>query len=133
MSAITIGEVARRAGLRQSAIRYYEEVGLLSPPPRTGGWRTYDEQIVERLQVIHLARLLGLSLDEIRELLSWVSPETPPPERWRQLAMAKLPELDALINRATALRRLFQAGLKCQCVRIEDCFLEDCSKPKART
>ena len=133
MDWLSIGEVSTRTGLRHSAIRFYESEGLVPAPPRTGKRRTFDANALSRLQVIRTARELGFSLDEIRQLLLEFPADTPPPERWRALARAKLPEIDAQIQRALVLRRLLQAGMRCECVRIEDCFLDDCSRPaKAR-
>lgn len=130
MTAMNIGDVAREAGLRQSAIRYYEAQGLLPPPPRRGGWRRYDPSVVARLQVIRAARDLGFTLDDIRRLLDGFHPDAPPPERWRALAREKLPLVDDAIRRATALRRLLVAGMSCRCLTIDECFLEDCSAPR---
>jgi DNA-binding transcriptional MerR regulator len=79
MEKLNIGEVARRVGIRQSAIRYYESMDLLSPPARTSGWRSFEPEVVDRLQVIRAAREMGFSLDEIRLLLDGFSPDTPPP------------------------------------------------------
>ena len=62
---LTIGEVARRAGIRTSAIRYYESVGLLPAPPRMSGRRRYDPSIVQRLAVLHLAQEAGFTMAEI--------------------------------------------------------------------
>jgi MerR family transcriptional regulator, redox-sensitive transcriptional activator SoxR len=129
MEPMTIGEVARQVGVRPSAIRYYESLGLLPEPPRTSGWRSFDPAVVSRIQVIRAARDFGFKLEEIRQLLDGFDPATPPPERWRALAREKLPEVEAGLRRATALKRLLQAGMRCQCVRIEDCFLDDCSAP----
>lgn len=129
METLSIGRVAEQVGIRQSAIRYYESVGLLPEQPRRSGKRTFDRATVMRLEVIRTARELGFSLEEIRQLLDGFSPETPPPARWRALASAKLPEIEAAIRRATALKLMLQAGVSCRCVRIEDCFLEDCSAP----
>ena len=127
MELLNIGEVARQADMRQSAIRYYESVGLLKEPVRTSGWRRYDPTVVDQLRVIRAARDIGFTLDEIRTLLFGFSPDTTPPDRWLELARQKLPEIDALLVRAQALRKLLETGLSCSCVRIEDCFLDDCS------
>jgi MerR family redox-sensitive transcriptional activator SoxR len=132
VESFSIGQVAQAAGVAQSAIRYYERLGLLPKPPRSGGWRRYDLSVVERVRVIRLARQLGFALEEIRILLTGFSPDTPPPERWRSLARAKLGEVDELFRRAGAMKRLLEAGLGCSCVRIEDCFLDDCSRPAPR-
>jgi MerR family transcriptional regulator, redox-sensitive transcriptional activator SoxR len=124
--ALTIGEVAERVGIRQTAIRYYEEIGLVRPPPRAGGWRRFTPEAVDRLRVIRTARELGFTLEEIQLLLEGFSPDTPPPVRWRELARRKLPEIDGAVTRALGLRRLLQNGIDCRCLRIEDCFLEEC-------
>ena len=64
-----IGEVAEQAGLRKSAIRYYEEIGLLPEPERVSGQRVYGPSVLRRLALIDVSQRAGLSLDEIRELL----------------------------------------------------------------
>ena len=122
MDALNIGEVARRADMQTSAIRYYERIGLLPAPHRVGGWRSYEVGVVDRLRVIRVARDLGFTLEEIRMLLDDFPEETPPSERWQALAAAKLPQVEDMINRASALKRLLEAGLRCECVRIADCF-----------
>jgi MerR family redox-sensitive transcriptional activator SoxR len=126
METIGIGELARRTGVSASAIRHYESLGLLNVW-RSGTWRRYDAEAVEHLEVIRMARDLGFGIDEIRTLLNGFSPDTPPPERWRQLATQKVPQLDTLIQHATAMKRLLETGLSCRCVRIEDCFIHDCA------
>jgi MerR family redox-sensitive transcriptional activator SoxR len=118
---LTIGEVARRAGLRPSAIRYYEAVGLLPEPKRVSEWRRYGETVFTRLAVIDLAQQAGFSLDEIRTLLDGFSRQTRPPARWAALARKKLPDVEALIARARAMKRLLIQGIECSCLRIEDC------------
>ena len=129
MKMLAIGEVARQTGLRQSAIRYYESEGLLPVAPRASGWRTFDPDVVDRLRAIQLARELGFSLAEIRTLLTGFSPDTPPSERWQHLARRKLPEIDVLVQRATAMKRLLEKGLRCDCVSVHDCVLYDCKPP----
>jgi MerR family transcriptional regulator, redox-sensitive transcriptional activator SoxR len=124
---LNIGEVARLAEMSQSAIRYYESVGLLPVPARASGWRRYQPEIVDRLRVIRAARDIGFTLEEIHTLLDGFSSDVAPPARWQELARQKLPEIDAMVRRAQALRKLLQTGLTCTCVRIEDCFLDDCS------
>lgn len=120
---LTIGEVARRAGLRASAIRYYESIDLLPQPSRIRGQRRYDETVFKRLAIIDVAQRAGLSLDEARTLLDGFSPTTPPGARWRKLAEQKLPEIDQLIARATTMKRVLERGTECQCVSFEDCDL----------
>lgn len=126
METFGIGELARRTGVRPSAIRYYESLGLLTAQ-RSGSWRRYDSDAAEQLEVIRMARDLGFGIDEIQILLNGFSPEAPPAERWRQLAHEKIPQLDALIRHASAMKRLLEVGITCRCVRIEDCFIDDCA------
>src|SRR5215218_10440931 len=91
---LSIGEVARRAGLRPSALRFYEAAGLLDPPARRGGQRRYSPTVLQRLAVIDLGRRAGFSIAEIRELLAGTAAEAAA-ERWRGLAQRKLPEIRA--------------------------------------
>jgi DNA-binding transcriptional MerR regulator len=76
-----------------------------------------------------MARDLGFSVAEIRTLLNGFSADTPPSERWQHLARRKLPEIDALVQRATAMKRLLEKGLRCDCVSLHDCVLYDCNPP----
>ena len=122
MVALNIGELARQAGLQTSAIRYYESIGLMPSPPRSSGWRRYDPEALDRLQVIKAAREVGFTVAEIAMLLNGFPHGTPASDRWRKLAKKKLPEVDELIARATALRELVQAGLNCTCGEIEMCI-----------
>ena len=130
MEPMPIGEVARLTGMAQSAIRYYESAGLLPSPGRSsGGWRAFPPEVVDTLKVIRMARDLGFSLEDIRTLLNGFSPDTPPAARWQQFAERKLPEVNALIQRASAMKRLLEKGLRCDCVTIGDCVLYDCNPP----
>lgn len=82
-----IGEVAQRAGVRPSALRYYERVGLLPEPRREAGRRRYDSgvlcEVLDRLAVVGVAQQAGFTIAEIRTLLDGFSEDTPPSERWR--------------------------------------------------
>src|SRR5262245_3783014 len=119
---MTIGEIARLAGIQTSAIRFYESIGLVSPPPRSSGWRRYTSDVLDRLAVIRVAREVGFTLEEIQTLLDGFPPETQPSARWRTLAERKLPEVELLIRRASALKSLLEAGLACDCACIEECI-----------
>lgn len=123
MEEMTIGEVARRTGLRTSAIRYYEAAGVLPPARRVNGRRRYSPVTLRMLEVLLFAQRAGFTLDEIRTLFHGFGAETPMPDRWAALAGAKLRELDELIERATRMRRAIEAGLGCGCVRLEDCVV----------
>jgi MerR family transcriptional regulator, redox-sensitive transcriptional activator SoxR len=118
---LSIGQVAKRAGLRPSAIRYYEASGLLPEPVRVSGWRRYGNSVFTALAAIELAQQAGFSLEEIRTLLRGFSRRTAPSARWAMLARKKLPEIDALIARAHAMKDLLMRGIECRCVGIDAC------------
>jgi MerR family redox-sensitive transcriptional activator SoxR len=118
-----IGAVARRAGVRVSLIRYYEEIGLLPEAERVSGQRRYDETVLRRMAVIDVAQRAGLSLGEIRELVEHGN--DPMNERLRELAERRLPEIEALIERAQRVRAWLQEATRCDCRRIDDCALFD--------
>ena len=121
---MTIGEVAKRTGLRTSALRYYEDAGVLPAPKRVNGRRLYGEESVRVVEVLRFAQRAGFTLDEIRTLFHGFGADTPLNERWDALAKAKVAELDALIERATRMKRAILAGLGCGCVRVEDCVVD---------
>jgi DNA-binding transcriptional MerR regulator len=120
---LAIGEVAERAGMSTSRIRYYEGRGLLPEPERTAGKRRYSEDVFRRLAIIDAAQRVGFTLDEIRDLLG--SREEPAHERLRRLALLKLPELDELIARATSVRRVLRICSRCTCESIDVCRMFD--------
>ena len=120
---LAIGEVAVRAGMTPSRIRYYEARGLLVPPERVAGKRRYAPDVLRRLAIIDAAQRVGFGLDEIRDLLG--SRDEPAHERLRQLALAKLPELDELIERAASVRRLLEICSECDCASIDVCRMFD--------
>ncbi len=120
--ALSIGEVARRVGLRPSAIRYYEQIGLAAAPRRAGGQRRYAPSEIARLQLIHRAQQQGFTLREIRQLLDAHPGGTPSAPRWQALARTKLPQVEQVIARATRLKALLEAGSQCACADLEQCF-----------
>src|SRR5580704_343896 len=118
-----IGEVAERAGMSASRIRFYEARGLLPEPERAGGKRRYGEDVFRRLAIIDAAQRVGFTLEEIRDLLG--SRDQPAHERLRQLAVLKVPELDDLIARAASVRRVLKMCSKCSCESIDVCHMFD--------
>ena len=120
---MAIGEVARRAGINASAIRYYEKAGLLVEPARANGRRRYGPEVLDLLAMIRVAQRAGFTVAETRTLMDGFSAQDPPSERWRVLAREKLSEVEALIVRARAMKRLLERGLRCECLSIEDCAL----------
>jgi MerR family redox-sensitive transcriptional activator SoxR len=124
---MTIGEVARRGGIRPSALRYYESVGVLPEPERVNGRRRYDgellREVLDRLAMVRIAQQAGFTVAEIRTLLHGFSDDTPPSGRWRVLAREKLTEVEALIERAQGMKHVLERGLECECLKLEDCVL----------
>jgi MerR family redox-sensitive transcriptional activator SoxR len=118
---LSIGEVARQAGIRASAIRYYEQAGLLPAPRRRSGQRRYDPDVVDRLALIAFAQQAGFTISEIRTLFEGFEEETPMSFRWQTLAREKLAEVDALMDRAERMRDLLGRALACGCLRPDDC------------
>lgn len=122
MQRLTIGQVAQRAGVRPSAIRYYESIALLPPPERSGGQRRYEPAVLDRLAFIGAARKLGFSLAEIQTLLTAGALGTPLATRWRGLARQKLGEIDRVIAQATLIRFSLLGGLECGCADLASCL-----------
>ncbi len=118
-----IREVALAAGIKPSAIRFYERKGLLPAPARSGGQRRYEARTLQLLRVIAVSKDAGFTLKEIKHLLHGFERRTPPSKRWRALTEEKLREVDALIARAEGMRALLRRGLECGCLTLEDCCL----------
>jgi DNA-binding transcriptional MerR regulator len=121
MSGLSIGAVARQAGVAPSALRYYEKAGLLPAPARASRRRLYDQQILGRIRIILLARDAGFTVRETRAFLSGFPLGATPATRWRAMAVQKLAELDALIARVTNMKSILEASFQCECRRLEDC------------
>jgi MerR family redox-sensitive transcriptional activator SoxR len=119
---LTISEVARQIGLQPSAIRYYEQIGLLPHPPRISGQRRYDSSVLYRLAIIQRARQLGFTLEEIRNLFFGFRKVTRASERWRKMSQRKLAELDALMDDIRTVRSLLKKMMRhCLCETLDQC------------
>ncbi|MFV1361106.1 MerR family transcriptional regulator [Mycolicibacterium fortuitum] len=115
---LTIGDVTHRSGVAQTALRYYEQVGLLPAPQRVGGQRRYQESVLLRLHVIGLCKTAGFSLTEIGLLLK---DDTPGRPIARELAQSKLVEIDAQLEALARARAIIEWGMRCTCPSIELC------------
>jgi len=121
MANMTIGEVAHRACVQASAIRYYEKIGLLPKTQRIGGQRRYETSVLNYLEVIDVARSAGFRIEEIRHLFHGFGKGTPAFRRWELLAQRKITEMDELIARAKKMKRLLEKADRCKCLDLEDC------------
>jgi MerR family redox-sensitive transcriptional activator SoxR len=119
MSEISIGEAARKSGLRPSAIRYYEKLGLLAKASRVNGRRRYDHQILGRLAIVRFARHVGFTLTETKLLLDGFDMR-PPSQRWHALARSKLTQLDELIAEAKKIRELLEETVQHKCPKLAE-------------
>ena len=108
MAQWSISEIGRKVGLRASAIRYYEQIGILEPARRVSGQRRYDDTVLYRLAVVRRAQEAGFSLDEIRQLFFGFSHSTPISQRWKRIAERKMVELDARIEQIQSMREAFE-------------------------
>ena len=130
--ALSISEVAKQMGIRSSAIRYYEQIGILPPAHRVSGQRRYDVTVLHRLIVIQRARPTGFTLGEIKELFFGFRAETPPSVRWEKLKNRKMIELDAMLEHIQTMRDLLDEQGKCRCKALEECgkkmFEKQCAK-----
>jgi MerR family redox-sensitive transcriptional activator SoxR len=116
-----IGELASRTCLNASAIRYYERVGLLAPPHRTGGQRRYPADAIHRVLLIRFAGDMGFTLAEIKVFLDGLRNDSPVGPRWRKLAVRKIKEAERSIERSRRLKSLFEHLLRCRCTSLEVC------------
>src|SRR6476469_6964848 len=119
MAGMSISEVARRFGLRASALRYYERIGILPPPPRTGGRRRYDHTALAQLAVVQSARQAGFSLADLRRLFFGFEKAARPADRWQTPARPRLAELDALAARIEDMKR--RLAKTCACETLSEC------------
>src|SRR5215469_6844457 len=115
---LTIGELARRAGVTASALRYYEELVLLPRPARISGQRRYPESAARVVGMILLYSDAGFTLAEQKALIAARSSVS---GDWRRLAQRKLAELDEQITRAQAAREAIRHGLRCPHEDITQC------------
>lgn len=121
MEELTIGDVAERAGLQTSAIRYYERIGLLPKPKRVNGRRRYDDEVLKQLTIIRMAKDAGFSIEDIQTLLTGFPEGTPASERWQELAQKKLQEVDLLIAHMQTIRQVLEDSMRCNCLTLDAC------------
>lgn len=121
MQSLSISQVARQFGLRASALRYYEQIGILPGASRVGGRRRYDGAALRRLAVVLRARDAGFSLREIRELFSGFRPGVPASQRWQQLSQRKLAELEHSLERLQMMQLLLRRMATCKCDALDEC------------
>ncbi|HWW18203.1 MAG TPA: MerR family transcriptional regulator [Candidatus Saccharimonadales bacterium] len=116
-----IGELAGRAGLKPSAIRYYERLGILEAPHRVGGQRRYAADTLDRVLLIRFAADMGFTLAEIKLFLAGLQNNTPVGPRWKKLAHAKIKQVNDTMQRSRRLKALLEHLLHCRCPSLQVC------------
>jgi MerR family transcriptional regulator, redox-sensitive transcriptional activator SoxR len=120
---LTIGEVARRAGVATSLIRYYERIGLLPEPHRLHGQRRYDAEVLGKLGFIGIAQSAGFKLAEIKDLIDGVDSADGMGAHMRSLSSRKLDEVEALLERTKAMKGWLEVAAECGCATPAECAL----------
>jgi MerR family transcriptional regulator, redox-sensitive transcriptional activator SoxR len=126
VTSLTVGQLAERAGVATSAIRFYESRGLIRSQRTTGNQRRYVKSELRRVAFIRTAQRVGLSLDEIGEALATL-PENRVPTKadWSRLSRAWRPRLDEQIARIERLRDQLDSCIGCGCLSLRSCALRN--------
>ena len=123
---LTIGEVADRAGVATSALRYYEREGLISATRSDGGQRRFHRDVLRRIAFVRAAQQVGLSLDDIRQALaSLPGARTPTAADWARLSRSWRPLLDERIAELEHLRDRLDGCIGCGCLSLRACRLSN--------
>ena len=121
---LTIGELARRAGVATSALRYYEQLGLISSRRTAGGQRRYSRATLRRVAFIRAAQTIGLSLDEVRGALARLPDErTPNKADWNKVSTTWIHRVDERIAELERLRETLNSCVGCGCLSLRTCRL----------
>ncbi len=123
---LTVGEIARRSGFAESAVRYYEGLGLLAATRTSGGQRRFERSTLRRLAFIRAARNIGLSLDEVAAALnSLPAKRTPTRADWAQLSLGWRQRLNDQIDALVALRDGLDSCIGCGCLSLDRCSISN--------
>ena len=126
MSGLTIGQVAQRTGAATSALRYWEELGLIGSERTTGNQRRYERATIRRVSFIRAAQRVGLSLDEIGAALAMLPDgRTPTASDWARLSRSWRGRLDEQIRRIEKLRDQLDSCIGCGCLSLRTCALNN--------
>jgi MerR family redox-sensitive transcriptional activator SoxR len=123
---LTVGQIASRSGFAESAVRYYESLGLLSATRTSGGQRRFQRSTLRRLAFIRAARNVGLSLDEVAAALeSLPAGRTPTRADWARLSRNWRERLDDQIAALTRLRDGLDSCIGCGCLSLQKCGISN--------
>lgn len=123
---LSIGEVAERAGVNVSALRFYEDRGLITSRRTSGNQRRFNRNVLRRIAFIQVAQRVGLSLEEIKEALSTLPTDEAPTKRdWKRLSATWKPALDERIRLLEGLRDDLDSCIGCGCLSLDTCRLRN--------
>src|SRR3954463_15615719 len=126
MEPLTIGQVSGRSGFAPSALRYYEEQGLIASTRTAGGARRYPRSVLRRLAFVRAAQNVGLSLAEIRAALATLpAGRAPTAADWARLSAGWRARLDEQIAALTQLRDGLSSCIGCGCLSLDRCALSN--------
>jgi MerR family redox-sensitive transcriptional activator SoxR len=111
---MTIGEVAKATGIAQSAIRYYESIGILPAPRRRAGIRSYDPEVIDSIRVMRFARAAGISIRSLKAIAG-AERRTTRKEAWHDAMRARITDLDAVILEAERAKERLESLIDCHC------------------
>jgi MerR family transcriptional regulator, redox-sensitive transcriptional activator SoxR len=121
---LSVGEVARRAGVAVSALHFYETKGLIRSLRSGGNQRRYARGVLRRVAVIKAAQRVGIPLDEIKAALDTLPPDrSPSAEDWAKLSLSWKDDLDSRIAELVRLRDHLDGCIGCGCLSIDRCPL----------
>jgi MerR family redox-sensitive transcriptional activator SoxR len=121
---LTIGEVAERANVAPSALRFYEREGLITSVRSPGGQRRYQREVLRRIAFVRAAQRVGLSLDEVKQALGALPDNrTPTNNDWHRLSRSWRPLLDRRIAELVRVRDKLDTCIGCGCLSLRVCHL----------
>ena len=124
MAGLAIGYLARRTGLAVSAIRFYEDKGLITPDRNAGGQRRFAKSDIRRLSFIMITQQLGFSLEEIKRMLAGLpNNRTPTAQDWAAISGDLQARINEQIDRLTQMRERVGGCIGCGCLSLEHCAL----------
>jgi DNA-binding transcriptional MerR regulator len=129
-----IGELARQSGVPATALRFWEQAGLLPSPRRISGRREYGPDALDRVSLLLLAKTCGFTVQETRRLFGPGLDGQPPSARWETLAQLKLAEMERVERLLDQMRTALETVRRCQCVDLDMCaHMRTCPSGRART
>lgn len=123
MMEISISEVTQRTGIRPSALRYYEEIGLVKSTRRLGGRRQYDEGVLQRLALIQTGQQAGFTLAELGVLLNDVLDSESGRAGWHELVNRKLREMTIRLQNIQSMKQLLEDIRECDDASLAECIV----------